>query len=153
MPDSPYFHTVRHMANDLTGIEWLATCNKRERALIRRHADVVKVPAGSVLIREGDLPRWYYALLDGELAVSVDGDVTIEISSGESVNELEVMRNELSPATVTTLTDATLLVMGRREFLGMVDEVPGLARRLLMPHIPASPTASRRPSLVPLPAA
>ena len=140
-------------SDDLTNIEWLSICTKRERAAVRRHADVVTIPAGGVLIHEGDAPRWFYALLDGELEVSVDGAEVGRLDCAQSVNEVEVMRNEASPATVTAATDARLLVMGRREFLGMLDEIPGLARRLLMPHIPAARTTPRRPSLVPLPAA
>ena len=139
-------------SDDLTGIEWLATCTKRERAMIRRNADVVTVPAGTVLIREGESPRWFYGLIDGEVEVTVGGDRVGTVCTGQSINELEMVRHLASPATVTAATDARLLVMGRRAFLGMLDEIPGLARRLLMPHIPAASLA-RRPALVPLPAA
>ena len=141
-------------SDDLTGIDWLSSVSKREREMIRRHADLVTLPAGSALIFEGDSPRWFYALMEGSLAVCVDGDEVRTLSDPQPVNEVEVMRNEASPATVVAATDVRLLVMGRREFLGMLDEVPGLARRLLLRHIPATPrTTPRRPSLVPLPAA
>jgi CRP-like cAMP-binding protein len=162
MPESRQFLTVQLQrqgeespmgTDELGGIEWLATCNKAERSWIRRHADVVTIPAGTVLVREGEGARWFYAVIDGEVAVSVDGDHTQTLGRGEPVNEIEVLRNEPSPATVAAATDVRVLVMGRREFLGMLDEVPGLARRLLVPHIPAAQTTTRRAALVPLPAA
>ncbi|MBA3654260.1 MAG: cyclic nucleotide-binding domain-containing protein, partial [Actinobacteria bacterium] len=141
--------------DELGDVKWLRACTKQERATIRRHADIVTLPAGAVLTREGDAARWFYAVIEGEVAVSVDGDWVGFVAAGEPINELEVVRNEASPATITAACDVTLLVMGRREFMGALDEVPGLARRLLLPHIPAVQAAApqRRPALVPIPAA
>jgi CRP/FNR family transcriptional regulator, cyclic AMP receptor protein len=143
------------MAKDeLDDIEWLAVCTGRERAAIRKRSDIVEVPAGTVVIREGESPRWFYAVMEGDASIAIDGDVAGRVSKGEPVNELEVLRNEPAAATVTAETNLRLLVMGRREFLGTLDETPGLTRRLLMPHIPQpAAAAKRRPALVPLPAA
>ena len=125
-----------------------------ERAAIRRHVDVVDVPTGTVLLYEGDGPRWFYAVVEGTAVVSVDGDVVNELGAGDLVNDIEILQNWPAPATVTAGDGLRVLTIGRREFLGMLDEVPGLARRLLVPHIPKIPAASRRrPALVPLPAA
>lgn len=141
--------------DELQSIDWLAVCTNRDRATIRRLADVVDIPAGTVLLREGDAPRWFYALIDGNASASVDGEVVQELGAGELVNHVEVLHNVPAPATVVASTDLRALVMGRREFLGMLDEIPGLARRVLVPHIPrmSGPTRPRRPVLVPLPAA
>jgi CRP-like cAMP-binding protein len=140
--------------DELGDIEWLATCTSRERVAIRKRADIVEVSAGTTLIHQGDAPRWFYAVMDGTATVH-NGDALVgRVCAGDAVNELEVLRNEPSPATVTADTDLRLLVMGRREFLGMLDDTPGLARRLLMPHIPQARTAKAgRPTLVPVPAA
>lgn len=143
------------MARDELGnIEWLAICTSRERAAIRRHADVIDLPAGSVLFHEGDPARWFYAVVDGSVTLRTHGNRVGRVDAGQPVNELEVLRNDAAGATATTDTPVRLLVMGRREFLGMLDETPGLARRLLLPHIPADERSQRRrPALVPLPAA
>jgi CRP-like cAMP-binding protein len=157
MPDSTVFLRFLTMTKDELGdIEWLATCTTRERQAIRKRADIVTVAAGTTLIREGDAPRWFYAVLDGTVTLAdADGDVIGRVSAGDPVNELEILRNEVATTTVTTDTDTRLLVMGRREFLGMLDDTPGLARRLLLPHIPRmpAPAKGRRPVLVPVPAA
>jgi CRP-like cAMP-binding protein len=140
--------------DELGNIEWLAICTSRERAAIRRHVDFVDVPAGTVLIREGEAPRWFYAVVDGTITSSIDGEIVGRTGAGQPVNELEVLRNEPATATASTDSDVRLLVMGRREFMGMLDQTPGLARRLLLPHIPTPErSAHRRPTLVPLPAA
>lgn len=140
--------------DELGDIEWLAACTTRERAAIRKRTDILSVPAGTTLIREGDPARWFYAVIAGEATVRSGNDIVGAVRGGDPVNEVDVLNNELSTTSVTADTDLQLLAMGRREFLGMLDEVPGLARRLLMPHV-AQPVRrrSRRPVLVPLPAA
>ena len=141
--------------DELGDIEWLAACTTRERATIRKRADIFDVPAGTAVIREGDPAHWFYTVIEGSATVRSGDDVVGRVSDGDAVNELDVLKNEVSTTSVTADTDLTLLVMGRREFIGMLDEVPGTARRLLMPHIP-QPVARRRggrPVLVPLPAA
>ena len=142
--------------DQLGDIEWLATCTTRERAAIRKRADFVDVPAGRVIIGEGETPRWFYAVISGDVALSVDGDSVGRVSAGEPINEVDVVRNTPNAVTAVAETPVRLLVMGRREFVGMLDEVPGLARRLLVPRIPAVPAAPARARglvLVPLPAA
>ena len=140
--------------DELGDIEWLASCTSRERAAIRRRADLVTVPAGETFINEGDAARWFYAVVRGEATVRSSDYLLGTMYEGDPVNDVEVLRNEPSPVSVTAATDLTLLVMGRREFLGMLDETPGIARRLLMPHIPKPVLRSgARPVLVPLPAA
>lgn len=141
------------MKDELDDIEWLATCTNRERAAIRRHVDLVTLPAGTVLFEQGDTARWFYAVVRGEITLRTDGENVGRVGAGQPVNEVDVMRNDAAVATATATSDVELLVMGRREFLGMLDEIPGLARRLLMPHIPALRRPTRRPVLVPLPAA
>jgi CRP-like cAMP-binding protein len=138
----------------LDDIEWLALCTTRERMWIRRHADVIDVAAGSVVLHEGDASRWFYAVIEGDALATVDGVLVARLGAGDPLNDLELLRNEPAAATVTAKTDLRLLVMGRREFMGMLDEIPGLARRVLLPRIPAPPAVRRRrAALVPLPAA
>ncbi len=143
------------MAKDELGdIEWLAQCTSRERAAIRRHADYVEVPAGTVLLHEGDVPRWFYAVVAGDAKLTAEGDAVGRVTAGQPINDVEVLRNEPATTTVTADSDLRVLVMGRREFLGMLDDVPGLARRLLERRIPQTRSAARRrPTLVPVPAA
>jgi CRP-like cAMP-binding protein len=142
--------------DQLGDIEWLATCSSRERAAVRKHADFVDLPAGKVIVSEGETARWFYAVVSGQVGISVDGDVIGRLTVGEPINDVDVVRNSANSVTAVTETPVRLLVMGRREFVGMLDEVPGLARRLLVARIPAVPAARRRPRglvLVPLPAA
>lgn len=140
--------------DELGDIEWLASCTTRERATIRKRADIITVPAGATFISEGDPSHWFYAVISGEATVRSGGDVLGVVATGDAVNEVDVLQNTASTTSVTADTELTLLVMGRREFLGMLDEVPGIARRLLMPHIPQPVSRRRgRPVLVPLPAA
>ena len=144
------------MAKDeLAEIPWLIGCTARERDALRRRADIIDLPAGTTLTSEGEASRWFYAVLDGQALVCRNGAVVGRFGAGDPVNEVAVLRNEAADATVTTETPVRVLAMGRREFLGALDDTPGLTRRLLLPHIASQPEASpsRRPTLVPMSAA
>ena len=94
------------MAKDeLDDIEWLSICTDRERAAIRRHADLVDVRPGTVLFERGRPARWFYARGDGPVALRATARNSVASSAGEPINELEVLRNEWrAPPSTSTPT-------------------------------------------------
>ena len=50
---------------------------------------------------------------------------------GAAFGELALLDKAPRNATVTAETDMELVVLGQREFGGVIDEVPGVARKLL----------------------
>jgi MFS family permease len=84
------------------------------------HLIPVEVPAGTVVIREGDVGDRYYVVADGTLAVSVGGEPRRELGSGSSFGEIALLRDVPRTATVTSLTDCHLLALERDVFLQAV---------------------------------
>jgi len=80
----------------------------------------VTVPAGTVLIREGDPGDAYYAIAAGELDVSQDGHLLRHCGRGEGVGEIALLRDIPRTATVVAHTDATVYKLDREPFLTAV---------------------------------
>jgi Cyclic nucleotide-binding domain/Major Facilitator Superfamily len=80
----------------------------------------VHVPAGTVLIREGDPGDVYYAIAAGELDASQDGRFLRRCGRGEGVGEIALLRDIPRTATVTARTDATVYELSRDLFLTSV---------------------------------
>jgi hypothetical protein len=80
----------------------------------------VHVPAGTVLIREGDPGDIYYAIAAGELDASQDGRFLRRCGRGEGVGEIALLRAIPRTATVTARTDATVYELSRDLFLTSV---------------------------------
>jgi hypothetical protein len=80
----------------------------------------VHLPAGAVLIREGDPGDAYYAIAAGELDVLQDGHFLRRCGRGEGVGEIALLRAVPRTATVTAHTPATVYELDRDPFLTAV---------------------------------
>jgi hypothetical protein len=80
----------------------------------------VTVPAGTVLIRQGDPGDAYYAIAAGELDASQDGHLLRRCGRGEGVGEIALLRDVPRTATVIAQTDATVYQLDREPFLTAV---------------------------------
>ena len=80
----------------------------------------VEVPAGAVLIRQGEEGDAYYAIAAGQLDVVQDGHLLRRCGRGEGVGEIALLRAVPRTATVTAHTDATVYRLAREPFLTAV---------------------------------
>ncbi len=87
----------------------------------------VRVPAGSVLVREGARNRQFVLLQEGSLRVTRDGRQVAELSAGDFVGELSLLGDGTATATVTTVTDAVVWVSTSAEFDGVLRSTLGAA--------------------------
>jgi MFS family permease len=81
---------------------------------------LVSMPAGAVLIRQGDPGDAYYAIAAGELDVRHDGNLLRRCGRGEGVGEIALLRAIPRTATVVARTAATVYRLGREPFLTAV---------------------------------
>ncbi|HXZ75968.1 MAG TPA: cyclic nucleotide-binding domain-containing protein, partial [Streptosporangiaceae bacterium] len=80
----------------------------------------IHLPAGAVLIRQGDPGDAYYAIAAGELDVQRDGRFLCRCGRGEGVGEIALLRAIPRTATVTAHTPATVYQLNRDPFLTAV---------------------------------
>jgi MFS family permease len=80
----------------------------------------VEVPAGAVLIRQGEPGDAYYAIAAGELDVQQDGHLLRRCGRGDGVGEIALLRDVPRTATVTAHTPATVYRLNREHFLTAV---------------------------------
>jgi hypothetical protein len=79
-----------------------------------------EVPAGAVLIRQGEAGDAYYAIAAGQFDVSQDGHFLRRSGRGEGVGEIALLRAVPRTASVTAHTDATVYKLAREPFLTAV---------------------------------
>ena len=80
----------------------------------------VQLPAGAVLIRQGDPGDAYYAIAAGELDALQDGQLLRRCGRGEGVGEIALLRAIPRTATVIAHTAATVYELNREPFLTAV---------------------------------
>ena len=128
--------TVRRLGRDpkierLSQAQIFSACNKRELAKIAALSDEVEVPAGRVLIREGDFGHEFFVIESGTAKATIRGRKGGTMGPGECFGEMALLHRAPRSATVTAESDMHLLVLNSREFSTLMDDVPSVARKVL----------------------
>lgn len=105
-----------------------------------RRATLRDVKAGTVIIRQGDPADNFYVIGNGRVEVTQTDEsgksrVLRQMSGGEFFGEIGLLSRVPRTATVTALTDCTLIVLDGAAFLELVESSgPGLTYKLLDVH-------------------
>jgi CRP-like cAMP-binding protein len=99
---------------------------------IARVADQVKVGAGTEIVREGTPGREFYLVVSGQAVVRRNGRKVAVLGPGSYFGEMALLDRGPRSATVVAETDMELVIIGQREFMGVIEEVPAVAHKLLV---------------------
>ncbi len=115
----------------LARVPLFAACSRRELQKIAKASDEVTVPEGKVLVEQGTVAREAFVIVKGRATVKRGTRKVATLSAGDYFGELALLDRGSRTATVVADSELTVLVLGSREFTGILDEVPLLARKLL----------------------
>jgi CRP/FNR family cyclic AMP-dependent transcriptional regulator len=115
----------------LKSVPLFAGLNKKQLQLIARSADEISVPAGTVLVDQGQTGREAFMILDGQVTVKRNGRKLATLGPGSIVGELALLDHGPRTATAVADTDLTVLVVDRRHFLAIIESSHTLTSRLL----------------------
>jgi CRP-like cAMP-binding protein len=118
---------LRHLAS----VPLFSNCNKRQLQEICTVATHVSLPAGKVLVRQGEAGLELFILLDGTASVTRDGRRVATRTTGDVVGELAVISHHPRNATVVAETKLETLVLTHAGLDQLLDDIPGLAKHLL----------------------
>ena len=121
----------RNYLEHLAAIHLFSGCNKGDLQLIAKSVDEISVDAGRVLTTQGDFGREAFVIVEGTARVEIDGNEVATLGPGQQFGELALLDGGSRTATVTAVTPMELIVISQRAFLSLLDEVPGLSRRIL----------------------
>lgn len=115
----------------LASVPLFAACAKNDLKLVARRAENVRVEAGKELVTEGKPGHEFFVIAEGKANVKRKGKKLATLGPGDFFGELALLDRAPRNATVVAGSDMELFVLGQREFSGLLDEVPGLAHKLL----------------------
>jgi len=115
----------------LKGVPLFSHCNKKQLASIAQLSDLVQVPPGTELMREGETGHEFLVFAEGTGEVRRKGRKIDTIGPGDFVGEMALLTGAPRNATVKTTSDATLLAVTSRAFGALLDEAPDIQKSVL----------------------
>jgi CRP/FNR family transcriptional regulator, cyclic AMP receptor protein len=115
----------------LSDVPMFRALSKKDLGLVARLAEDFTVNEGHVLVHEGKRESQFYLIVSGQAKVTRGRKTVATLGPGEYFGELALLDPGPRNATVTAVSDMEVLELGAREFGGLLEEVPGIARKLL----------------------
>ena len=116
----------------LSRVKMFASLNKKELGLVAKASDVLTVPAGTDIVKEGEIGHEFYLIASGSAVVKRKGRKIAALGPGGYFGEMALLDRGPRTATITTDEPSELIVLGQRQFMAVLDQVPAVAHKLLV---------------------
>ena len=114
----------------LKAIPLFASLSRKERRAVARRADEVELEAGCKIVREGEFPYEFFAIIEGTAEVRRGEQYLAEVGPGDFFGEMGLVDDARRNATVTVLSPLTVMVMTAQAFRQTKREMPDVAKRI-----------------------
>jgi CRP/FNR family transcriptional regulator, cyclic AMP receptor protein len=115
----------------LRSVPLFAGCSKKELAAIASLADEISLPEGTTLIEEGRLGHEFFALVDGEVSVTIGGRRAKKLEAGSFFGEMALVSSRPRSATVKAVTPVRVLVVHESGFRRLLHDSPAIQLKIL----------------------
>lgn len=110
----------------LKSVSIFSGMGRRELEEVAQLLDEVDVPAGKVLMRQGEHGNEMFIVAKGKVQVERNGTVIAERGPGSAMGEVALLSEGPRTATVTAVEPSTLLYAAHREFHSLMDAHPSV---------------------------
>ncbi|HKH89075.1 MAG TPA: cyclic nucleotide-binding domain-containing protein [Acidimicrobiales bacterium] len=115
----------------LSQVPLFAACSRRDLRAIATLGTQLELRAGSVLTTEGEPGSEFFLVRAGAARCVRNGRKVATFGPGDFFGETALLTNAPRTATVTVVSDMTVIVFSRREFSSLLNSSPQIARKLL----------------------
>lgn len=115
----------------LRGVSLFATLGRAELEMVGQLADEIDVPAGKVLMRQGETGQQMFVIASGSVLVERDGRELARLGPGDVVGEMALLSEGPRTATATAAEPTTAFVLAHREFHSLMDSNAEVRRCVL----------------------
>jgi CRP-like cAMP-binding protein len=109
----------------------LAGLGRKDIEEVGRLVDEVDLKAGYVLMREGDIGREFFVIIDGQVRIDKGGQTIRTMGPGQFLGDIALVTEGPRTATATTETACRLLVLGHGAFHQLMDQYPSIRLSVL----------------------
>jgi voltage-gated potassium channel len=116
--------------DELRKVPLFSGLGRKSLAEIARIADMVELPAGEVLVKEGSLGFDFIFILESQSKAEECGKLIGRLAQNDFFGEVSLVAHRPGPATITAETPVKLLVVEPGYFDDLLEQVPGLWKEI-----------------------
>ena len=98
--------------------------------VVAQHADRIKVPEGTELVRQGEFAYEFFVIVDGAAEVVRNGERIAELGPGDFLGEAAALDRGQRNATVVARSPMRLAVMTDRDLRAIARDMPDVDAQL-----------------------
>jgi len=121
----------QELVDTLAGLSLFADLSRPQLEQVAHKMTEESYPVGQRILRQGFTGTGFYVILDGEVAVRIDGDERARLQKGDFFGEMSILLGEPPVADVVTTRQLHVLHLGGPELEGFLRDHPPIMYRML----------------------
>ena len=121
----------QELVDTLSGLALFADLSRPQIEAVAHKMTEESYPTGQRILRQGFTGTGFYVIVDGEVAIKVDGNEIARLGKGDFFGETSILLGEPPVADVVTTRQLRVLHLGGPELEGFLNEHPPVMYRML----------------------
>ena len=121
----------QELVDMLSGLALFADLSRPQIEQVAHKMTEESFPTGQRILRQGFTGTGFYVILDGEVAIRIDGEERARLSKGDFFGEMSVLLGEPPVADVIALRQLHVLHLGGPDLEGFLRDHPSVMFRML----------------------
>lgn len=119
------------LVDTLSGLALFADLSRPQLEQVAHKMTEESYPASQRILRQGFTGTGFYVILDGEVAIKIDGKEVARLSKGDFFGEMSILLGEPPVADVVATRQLHVLHLGGPELEGFLRDHPPVMYRML----------------------
>jgi CRP-like cAMP-binding protein len=124
-------HQPSELVQLLAGVSFFDGFRDEDLRRVGELSDEVELPAGTIVVDQGDPGTHCFVVLEGTASVYVRGEHVASVGPGSMIGEMALVDHRPRTATVVADTDLTLLRFDSKAFARLLEEMPKASERVM----------------------
>jgi CRP/FNR family cyclic AMP-dependent transcriptional regulator len=121
----------QELVDTLGGLTLFADLSRPQLEQVAHKMTEESYPVGQRILRQGFTGTGFYVILDGEVAIKIDGEERARLQKGDFFGEMSILLGEPPVADVVTTRQLHVLHLGGPELEGFLRDHPQVMYRML----------------------
>lgn len=121
----------QELIDTLSGLTLFADLSRPQVEQVAHKMTEESYPQGQRILRQGFTGTGFYVIVDGEVAIKIDGEERARLSKGDFFGEMSILLGEPPVADVVTMRQLRVLHLGGPELEKFLRDYPTVMYRML----------------------